>query len=99
MLEGGSDADIQSLKTFATHAGIVFQLRDDILDATATAEQLGKDTGNDAAKSNIVRSFGLEPAQALMDKHLGLALENCRDLSFNAGILEETVRYFASRTR
>ncbi len=46
---GGSDAEIDAMGEYAERVGVAFQMRDDVLDATAEAETLGKPTGTDAA--------------------------------------------------
>jgi geranylgeranyl diphosphate synthase, type II len=59
---GGCDADLSALGHYGYHLGLAFQLADDALDATATAEQLGKRAGKDtqAGKQTMVRLAGLE---------------------------------------
>lgn len=99
MLTGRPETESRSIQAYAYHAGIVFQLRDDILDATASASQLGKDTGADNGKINIVQAYGLEHATQLMEKHLCSAVANCQALPFNTQLLEGVVRHFATRRR
>jgi geranylgeranyl diphosphate synthase type I len=46
-----ADADtytVEAVGQYAERVGVAFQMRDDVLDATADAEQLGKPTGHDA---------------------------------------------------
>jgi len=46
-----ADADaytVESMGEYAQRVGVAFQMRDDVLDATADAETLGKPTGHDA---------------------------------------------------
>ena len=59
---GGCEADLTALGHYGYHLGLAFQLADDALDATATAEQLGKRAGKDtrAGKQTMVRLAGLE---------------------------------------
>ncbi|NLW79869.1 MAG: polyprenyl synthetase family protein [Ruminococcaceae bacterium] len=54
-----------ALLTYAENIGLVFQIIDDILDVTATPEQLGKPTGSDARKqkSTFVTLYGFERSQ------------------------------------
>ncbi len=54
--------EVSALGHYGYHVGLAFQLADDALDATATAEQLGKRTGKDtqAGKLTMVRLEGLE---------------------------------------
>ena len=53
---------------YATNLGLAFQIRDDILDAVSTAEELGKPTGSDAAnqKATYVSLLGVEACEALV---------------------------------
>lgn len=49
-LSGGvSDADLQTVDALGRAIGLAFQIVDDLLDATSTAENLGKKAGKDAA--------------------------------------------------
>jgi geranylgeranyl diphosphate synthase type I len=64
-----ADADtytVESVGQYAERVGIAFQMRDDVLDATADAEQLGKPTGNDAEmdRPSIVEVTELTPEEA-----------------------------------
>jgi geranylgeranyl diphosphate synthase, type II len=47
---GGGDAkSIQHLRAFGQHAGLAFQIIDDVLDVTESSEHLGKTAGKDTA--------------------------------------------------
>lgn len=87
------------VRRYAHHAGIVFQLRDDILDATSSTEALGKDADNDVGKANLVRVLGLAEADRLMQQHLADAVACCAKLPFDTTQLAGMVRYFATRRR
>ncbi|HEX7042771.1 MAG TPA: polyprenyl synthetase family protein, partial [Patescibacteria group bacterium] len=97
MLEKRSKEEIEHIKQFAHHAGLVFQIKDDILDASSTKEELGKDVEQDVDKINIVRLYGLQKAEELMNYHLAEAIKNCKDLPFNTNLFEGIVKYFAER--
>lgn len=47
MTAGLPSDDIEALATFGYHTGIVFQIVDDVLDLTASSDELGKPTCND----------------------------------------------------
>jgi farnesyl diphosphate synthase len=55
---------------FGEDLGLAFQIADDILDATADAEDLGKSPGKDeaAGKLTYVTLFGLDRAQRRLDE-------------------------------
>jgi geranylgeranyl diphosphate synthase type I len=64
-----ADADAFTVEAFGQYAervGVAFQMRDDVLDATADAEQLGKPTGTDAAMERplLVEVTDLTPEEA-----------------------------------
>jgi len=64
-----ADADGYTVEAFGRYAervGVAFQMRDDVLDATADSEQLGKPTGHDAAmdRPSLVEVTDLTPAEA-----------------------------------
>ncbi len=99
MLTERSESETDSIRTFAHHAGVVYQLRDDILDATADPERLGKPTDADLQKQNIVRSFGMTRAVERLEYHKTAALQACTNLSFDTKLLQRTVEYFADRKR
>lgn len=97
LLEGRSDEEVELVKNYAHHAGIVYQLRDDILDATSESDVLGKDANNDISKVNIVRVSSIEEARRLMEQHLDAARQYCARLPFNTNLLTGVVTYFATR--
>jgi geranylgeranyl pyrophosphate synthase len=94
-----ANSEIDLVKKFARHAGIAFQIRDDILDMTSSAEEIGKDTQNDVGKANVARLCGLEAAQRIMEDHLAEAVAACQALPFNTDLLTNTARYFVTRKK
>jgi geranylgeranyl diphosphate synthase, type II len=74
ILAGASDEDIQRLSKYAQNIGLAFQIVDDILDITATQEELGKTAGKDlqAQKATYPSLWGIEEskkqAQQLVDE-------------------------------
>ncbi|WP_338331238.1 polyprenyl synthetase family protein [Acetobacter sp. LMG 32666] len=55
----------QRLRAYGANIGAAFQIADDVLDATATAEELGKTAGKDEAsgKSTFVALLGIDGAK------------------------------------
>ncbi|MBR2405864.1 MAG: polyprenyl synthetase family protein [Clostridia bacterium] len=65
ILGGGNEEQIQAAGEYGYYVGLCFQIVDDILDVTATAEELGKPVGSDTEneKSTYVSLLGLEEAR------------------------------------
>jgi geranylgeranyl diphosphate synthase type II len=65
LLAGADKADIQRLSRYAQNIGLAFQIVDDILDITATQEQLGKTAGKDlrAQKATYPAIWGLAESE------------------------------------
>ncbi len=66
ILAGATDADQERLSRYAKNIGLAFQIVDDILDITATQEELGKTAGKDlqAQKATYPSLWGLEVSKA-----------------------------------
>lgn len=74
--------------------GLAFQIIDDILDATSSAEVLGKTTGNDArqAKNTYVSVHGLEASREAARAQTARAVAACQALpGTHSPFLEELV--------
>jgi geranylgeranyl pyrophosphate synthase len=99
ILENRPENEIELIKRFAHHAGLVFQMKDDLLDTQSNPEDLGKETNQDINKVNLVRIYGPEKTRELMNYHLNQAIAACRTLPFNTNLLQGTVRYFAERRK
>ena len=69
ILAGASDADVKAIETIAKNVGIAFQIQDDILDVTSTAEVLGKPILSDEKneKTTYVTLVGLEKAKEYVE--------------------------------
>ena len=64
---GGASADeLAAVTSYGSHLGLLFQITDDFLDVTATAEDLGKTPGKDARsnKATYPALHGLEETRA-----------------------------------
>ena len=64
---GANEAQCSALEQYAYGLGLVFQIVDDVLDATATTEQLGKPAGSDRdnGKTTFVTLYGPDGAMTL----------------------------------
>lgn len=62
----GSDEEVAALTAYAEDLGLAFQIVDDILDATADAQTLGKPAGQDAEmdKATFIKLLGMDGAKS-----------------------------------
>lgn len=70
ILGGGSDVEIEKLRTFARKIGLLFQVVDDILDVTKSSAELGKTAGKDLVtdKTTYPKLLGLEKSREFAQK-------------------------------
>jgi farnesyl diphosphate synthase len=76
LAQAGAD-DRARLKAYAEEMGVVFQITDDLLDVTSTAEKTGKAVGKDAdmGKQTLVTLLGVEGARAEARRRAARAVE------------------------
>lgn len=78
-----STDEIEKLRQIGQQVGLAFQIRDDILDVTATFEQIGKTPGKDILeeKSTYVSLLGLDGAKKQLLTNLKAAQKLLTELS------------------
>ncbi len=96
---GGGAAQLELAHVYGDAVGLAFQIADDVLDVTATAEAMGKPTGADAAAGRFTfpAVVGLERARAMADEHVARAIAAVRDLEPEPGPLQALARYAVER--
>jgi geranylgeranyl diphosphate synthase type II len=97
MIGGASTGQLEALAKFGECIGFAFQLCDDLQDATSTAAELGKDTGQDRGKLTFVDIWGVGRVRAAIRQAVERAEdalgEDCplsayvRGLLLNASVL------------
>jgi farnesyl diphosphate synthase len=87
------------LGQYADAIGLAYQVRDDIIDITSSAELLGKPQGSDLAanKSTYPSLLGLTGAQQKADQLLQLALQALHELPYNSDNLAHFARFVVNR--
>ncbi len=98
---GGADEEARaSLAAYGTYLGTAFQIVDDILDVTSTAEELGKTPGKDAAQSKktFVAVYGLEKARSLAAEQTALAVRALGNLPGDTAFFSGLADYLTERT-
>ena len=99
---GGADADSLSiLSEFADILGIIFQIKDDILDVTSDAETLGKPILSDQKneKMTFVAQYGVEKCVKMTEEYLETALNLLGRINKNTEFLKSLAIYVANRNR
>ena len=101
---GGLSADggrnhIAALRAYGEAIGLAFQIADDVLDATATSDQLGKTAGKDAAhaKATFVTLLGVGAARAEAERLAVKAVAQLRDAGLASPTLVELAHYIVTR--
>jgi len=101
ILKGVPDIEKEALKQFARHAGIAFQIKDDLLDVEGETSIIGKEAGRDAANesSTFVSILGIEGARKMMWEHYCLAMEALENVPLRTNFLEYVLDYMLNRKK
>lgn len=87
-IRGLSGKKLTALSRFARAFGLLFQIRDDLLDQESSTEQVGKDVGQDADKATLL---SLEPPQRL-ESTISRTLTMARQQLADAGLETSELR-------
>ena len=90
----------KAFTAFGDRLGLAFQVADDLLDATATAEELGKSPGKDAdaGKLTYVTLHGLDAARRRLGELEAELVALARTLEGDGGPLAELATYIIRRS-
>jgi geranylgeranyl pyrophosphate synthase len=101
ILAGARPAQIDALGGYAEEVGLAFQIADDVLDATAGTDALGKTAGKDAAtgKATFPALLGLDGARAHGRAAVTRARDALRSASIESAELEALAEFAAGRDR
>ena len=82
VLAGAEEETVEKLRQSALELGMAFQIRDDILDETATSEELGKPAGSDERnqKTTYVTRVGLKQAEQDVADYTERAVSRIREI-------------------
>jgi geranylgeranyl diphosphate synthase type II len=98
LLSSASKKQTKSLLEYSKAMGLVFQIKDDLLDATATAEELGKNPSDEKlSKQTYVKILGVEGAKKACDLELAKAKKALKTINLEKSVLAELVDYAANR--
>lgn len=99
ILAGASVEDVQRLTRYAQNIGLAFQIVDDILDITATQEQLGKTAGKDlkAQKVTYPSLWGIEESRVKAEQLIEAACAELDVFGEKAQPLKAIAHFIISR--
>ncbi len=100
VLAGASETDLQCLSRYAQNIGLAFQIIDDILDITATQEELGKTAGKDlqAQKATYPSIWGLEESRRQAERLIAGAKAELAEFGDKAAPLIALAEFITART-
>ncbi len=95
------ETEIETISNYAANVGLLFQITDDLLDATQTTEVLGKTAGKDARaqKATYVSLYGLENARRLAENIHAEACEELRKIERETSLLSEIADFILNREK
>jgi len=95
---GASASQMKTLREAGEFLGLAFQIQDDILDATSTAEQMGKRVGKDEGRGKITYPLllGLDGARKALQEATEQAVSRLQSLP-NPRSLVAWARFLAER--
>jgi geranylgeranyl diphosphate synthase type II len=93
------DENVAILADYGHHLGLAFQIMDDVLDASGTAEKLGKGVQKDAAaaKQTYPAALGLAQSRASAGREVEAAVQALGSFGGRAERLRDLARYVICR--
>jgi geranylgeranyl diphosphate synthase type II len=100
MYAGGDEDDLRRLEIFGRHAGLAFQIVDDILDMTQDSSQLGKTAGKDVAseKATWPAVHGMARSRSDAAQLIASAFAELEPYGERADPLKAVAHYLVERT-
>ena len=99
ILGGASPEQVQACEQFALNIGLAFQVADDILDVTASSEELGKTAGKDenTDKTTYPKLLGLDGARQEAERLVAEAKKSLEPFGEKATPLLALADYIINR--
>ena len=101
VLAGASESEVHTMEQIAAKTGMAFQIQDDILDVTGSAEVLGKPVHSDEKneKTTYVTWKGIEESGQEVARLTDEAVAGLKSLGKNDKFLEELLRWLVYREK
>jgi geranylgeranyl diphosphate synthase type II len=99
VIAGANQEDLGRFTKYAQNIGLAFQIVDDILDITATGEELGKTAGKDlqAQKITYPSLWGLDASRVQAQELIQIAIEQLQPYGTEAEPLRAIANYIVTR--
>lgn len=99
ILAGAGEDEVAQMEQIGSKVGLAFQIRDDILDVTSTAEELGKPVYSDEKNHKVtyVSLRGLTQAAEDVEKISAEALELLQNFPQKDEFLQKLIEYLVNR--
>lgn len=101
VLAGADKSGIEKIGKIAYNVGMAFQIQDDILDETATFEELGKPIHSDEKNEKVtyVTLYGLEHSEKEVERLSGEAVSILESIGGDHTFLKEMITYLIHRKK
>lgn len=99
IISKAQDTEIDAITQYAECLGLLFQITDDLLDITATAEDLGKTPGKDkrAEKATYPSLHGMERAEKMADEVYEAAISSLKTINAQTNVLHSIATFIRYR--
>ena len=101
VLAGATGSEQKIVEAVASKVGLAFQIQDDILDVTSTAEELGKPVHSDEKNNKVtyVTLFGTEKAAEQVEELSEKAIDLLKSLNKNNEFLYLLIEKLINRRK
>ena len=101
ILAGANEQEVSAVEKAAGNIGLAFQIQDDILDVTSTAEELGKPVHSDEKNNKVtyVTLFGTEKAAEQVEELSEKAIDLLKSLNKNNEFLYLLIEKLINRRK
>lgn len=101
ILADASQEEVETMEKIASNVGKAFQIQDDVLDVTSTAEVLGKPIGSDEKneKTTYVTLFGVDTAKEYVETLSNEAIALLQSFEKQNPFLEELLKKLIHRDK
>ncbi len=99
IIGGANEKELKALTEYGEKAGLAFQVADDLLDETATSEELGKTAGKDLVnqKATYPSLYGVDGARQMAERLCQEAISAARITRRDTRVLEEIAMFIVER--